>query len=90
MSLSRYACKTDSNSLAIKHALENVGCTVQRLNEAGVPDLLVARNGKMWLMEVKSPKGKLTVAQQSWHKWWRAPVFVVKTVEGALNLVLGE
>jgi len=90
MSLKRWAAKSDSGTLAIKHALEQVGCTVQKLNEVGVPDLLVARNQKMWLLEVKDKRGKLTPAQESWHKWWRAPVFVVRTVEGALNLVLGE
>jgi hypothetical protein len=89
MTLRRWSARTDTNALEIKLALENVGCTVQRLSEPGVPDFLVARNGRVWLLEVKGAKGKLTPAQVAWHKWWRAPVHVVRTVEGALNLVLG-
>ncbi len=90
MSLRRWAAKADDNAQEIMLALRQVGCSVQRLSEPGVPDLLVARNGRLWLMEVKKPKGKLTPIQKEWHANWQAPVYVVHSVDEALHAVIGQ
>ena len=50
----------DANEPEIVKALEAAGATVTRLNEAGVPDLLVGYQGKTKLLEVKRPVTKTT------------------------------
>lgn len=51
------ARQRDVNEAEIVRALEAIGATVTRLNEAGVPDLLVGYQGKTKLLEVKRPLG---------------------------------
>lgn len=56
----RRAAKRDANELAIVEALETCGCTVRRLNDADLPDLVVWRpawGSFVRLLEVKSPAG---------------------------------
>ena len=38
----------------------------------GFPDLILLRPGRIVLVELKSQKGKATVAQQDWLEAWRA------------------
>lgn len=90
----RYAARTDSNHQLIVKTLRDCGCSVQSLAALGegVPDLLVARNGIMWLLEVKDgskcpSQRKLTPAQQTWKATWKAPVKIVTTIAEALNAV---
>lgn len=56
------AQRRDSHEWAIVHALEARGCMVKRINEWGVPDLLVVPSdgrmrGRIVLLEVKQPAG---------------------------------
>jgi hypothetical protein len=83
------AAKIDANQPEIVEALRSVGCTVQSLATIGkgCPDLLVAKDGKTWAMEVKGPKGTLTPDQVEWINAWNAPVHIVRTVDDALQLV---
>ena len=37
--------------------------------DAGFPDLVLARSGVLWLVELKAAKGRVSEAQQ---EWWRA------------------
>lgn len=90
--MSRYARRTDDNHRAIVDALERVGCLVVSLAAVGngVPDLLVLRAGKLFLLEVKDgakvPSArKLTGEQQSFRKLW--PVHVVLSPIDALRAV---
>src|SRR5689334_13725370 len=92
----RHAAKTDSTQRAIVAALRAAGCSVLSLAAVagGAPDLLVARSGRMWLIEVKRPAGprggasehgqKLGELQREWHARWRAPVGVARTADEAL------
>lgn len=90
----RYAARTDSNHQRIVKALRDCGCSVQSLAALGegVPDLLVARNGMMWLLEVKdgdkcpSQRG-LTPRQEEWIACWKSRVHVVNSVDEALAAV---
>jgi hypothetical protein len=79
--------KRDSNEAPIVAALRAAGCAVQLLhgNTAGVADLLVCCRGRLYLLEVKAPKGKLSPGQTAWHRLF--PVTVVTTVEQALGAV---
>lgn len=90
----RIAAKIDANQPEIVQALRKAGATVQTLAAVGkgVPDLLVARCGKLWLIEVKDgskpPSArKLTPDQVEWHKNWNSPVYVVNNVDEALSVL---
>lgn len=81
--------RVDSNQAAIVEALCKAGCSVQSLCIVGhgVPDLLVGRAGENWLLEVKSPGGKLTAVEAEWLENWRGRTAVVCTIEDALEEV---
>lgn len=90
----RRAAAVDQNQAAIVEALRVVGCTVQPLHAVGqgCPDLLCARNGVNYLIEVKDgskpPSArKLTRDQVLWHDAWRGQVAVVTSVKEALEAV---
>ena len=94
----RRAARRDENEAAIVEALRKVGAFVGRINEAGLPDLLVGHCGKTYLIEVKSPLGpqggaskngqKLKPLQVAFHAGWRGePVHVVRSVADALGLI---
>lgn len=85
--------KRDANHTAIVQALKAAGCSVLDLSAlgAGAPDLLVARQGRVILMEVKNPDGRDRVEphQLAWHAAWRGPpVAVVRSVAEALAAIL--
>lgn len=81
----KYA-RTDINQKEIVNALRSVGATVQSLAPVGqgVPDLLVAFRGVHFLIEVKTPTGKLNPIQTAFHANWRAPIGVCVTTDDAL------
>jgi Holliday junction resolvase len=90
------AKRVDGNHAEIVEALRVYGCAVQSLAAVGhgVPDLLVARNGRWYVMEVKDgskpPSArKLTPDEAAWHERFgrHAVVSVVETVEDALAAV---
>lgn len=85
----RRAAKVDSNQEQIVSALRAAGATVQSLAAIGkgCPDLLVAKNGVMWLFEVKSGKGETNDMQAKWHIRWKADVHVVYGPEEALRAI---
>ena len=87
--MSRRAAKVDANQDAIVCALRAAGASVQSLAAIGkgCPDLLVARAGLMWLMEVKRGAAKPNPAQYDWHANWMADVHVVRTPDDALRVI---
>lgn len=91
MSLRRFAAKADRNQPEIVAALKAAGCDVMFI---GKPvDLLAAKNGVNYLLEVKVPKGKgepggrLTPEQEEFFANWRGQKAVVRTAEEALQVV---
>lgn len=88
----RHNARRDENEAEIVNWLESMGCIVEQLPGGnGRPDLLVGRAGTTWLMEIKSPTGKLNAKQQKWHDKWRgAPVHVVTNPTEALLVVEGK
>jgi len=77
---------SDSNTAQIVKALRDAGCSVNyldphgRRDSAGIPDLLVGRNGVTYLLEVKrDAKSKRTPKQKTWHANWRgrSPIVVL-------------
>jgi hypothetical protein len=85
----RRAAKVDANQDQIVSALRAAGASVQSLAAIGkgCPDLMVARAGSVWLMEVKHGKGKPNDLQTKWHIAWNAPVHVVYGPEDALKAI---
>lgn len=83
------ARKVDGNQSEIIAALTKCGALVTDLSGVGrgVPDLLVAVGGKLYLLEAKAAKGKLTDAQKDWHARWSGYATVVRTPEQALAAV---
>lgn len=82
--------KRDLNHTEIKQALLACGCSVIDLADAGnsVPDLLVGRAGRSFLVEVKSPKGKEKPGQTQAREAWRGDRWsVVRSVQEALRAV---
>lgn len=86
----RYAARTDQNQSAIVAALRAVGCSVVSLHRVGggVPDLLVGHIGHTYLLEIKTPTGRVSPNQRAWHRAWDGDtVYVVRTPEEALRAV---
>ena len=90
----RKRAKIDSNQTAIVEALRKRGWLVLSLAPmgGGVPDLLIAKPYRYGhpdfqpvLIEVKTPKGKLTPDQDAFiEQGW--PVTVIRSVDEALAL----
>ncbi len=88
----RTRARTDSNHTEVVHTLRYAGCLVQSLASVGkgVFDLLVCcPRGRLYVLEVKSEKGELTDAQDSWYEQWcRSPqVRLVRSASEALEAV---
>ncbi len=86
----RYAPKLDANQEEIVRLLRQCGCSVQSLASvgSGCPDLLVGRQGRNWLLEVKdgsryASQQRLTPLQAVWHEAWRGQVVTVRSREEA-------
>jgi Holliday junction resolvase len=84
----RTAARRDEIEVDVVIALQNVGCSVWRLNDPGVPDLLVGRARQTYLLEVKDPKGTLTKKQRTFHTFWRGgSLSIVRSPSEALRAV---
>ena len=57
--------RRDASEAAIVQALRAVGASVWFLSGAGIPDLLIRYRGRLYAVECKTAKGKLTKHQSS-------------------------
>ena len=82
----RYGSRVDVPQNAIAAALRSLGFTIQHLGKVrnGCPDMMVAKGGVNYLIEVKSPKETLSTAQREWHAKWRGQVVILESVLGAV------
>lgn len=87
--VSRRAAKVDLNHEAIVLAFRRMGCDILSLAPLGrgAPDLLCATKRATWLVEVKSPKGRLNAEQTKWHAAWPQPVFICRGVEDVARII---
>lgn len=85
----RTRAKVDGNHADIVKALRLVGATVQSLASIGkgCPDLLVGYRGRLFLLEVKSPGGKLTADEERWAHEWLPHARVVTSTQDALAAI---
>lgn len=82
------AARTDANHAEIRDGLRAMGYQVSDTHVCGngFPDLVVrSRSGRVVLMEVKMPGGKLTQAETEFHRRWGASVRVVRSLDEAIN-----
>jgi hypothetical protein len=79
--------RRDANHQEIVAALRQAGAAVLDLADVGhgCPDLLVYYAGRFWLLEVKTPTGKLTSDEALFAQTW--PVCVVRSVAEALAVI---
>lgn len=80
----RHDARRDVNEPEIVRALEAVGATVKRLHWC---DLLVGYRGRNYLIEVKTPDGRLTVEQKAIEQEWRGQYTIARTVNDALQTI---
>lgn len=85
-----YAKKVDANQGEIVEALEKVGYSVCVTNMGdGFPDLVIARSSQdAKLVEVKNPRWiayTLTADQKKFHSEWRGQIYIVTSVQDALD-----
>lgn len=92
--MKRRAAKVDRNQAEIVKALRQMGCSVLSMAAIGngAPDLLVARCGRVLLVEVKNSeqcpsKQRLTEDQVSFHRNWNSEINIIHSVDEAIKLI---
>lgn len=79
-----FGSRRDANHKSIVAELRKLGYQVLEMG-GRFPDILVARNGRMKMMEIKTETGHLTPKQIKWHEEWQGPeVPIIRTTEQAL------
>jgi len=79
--MSIYRKKIDAIQPELVDHARKLGASVEMLHRvgSGVPDLLLGFEGKNYLVEVKSEKGKLNKLQVKWHTDWKGQKCVIRT-----------
>lgn len=81
----------DRNAVEIVSALRAAGCCVRFIEfqhqQAGCPDIMVSRDGKMYLLEIKTKGGRLSDAQRAFMDEWQCTIHVVRSIEDAMVAV---
>ncbi len=84
--------KSDGPTKRIVAALKEVGASVEYIRsragrgKGGMPDLLCAKNGTVFLLEVKSDNGELSKEQIAFHGRWKSKIYVAKNEQEALAI----
>jgi len=89
----RHAAKVDDNQMQIVKALRACGYSVAITSQLGkgFPDLVVGRNGKNIMLEVKDEnripsKRRLSEDERKFHDEWRGQIAIVENVEQAIRV----
>lgn len=72
----RLRAKVDKNQAILVKILRQLGFQVIHCHQMGkgFPDLILAKNNKMWMVEIKDGnKAKLTPDQEEFHQSWQGP-----------------
>lgn len=79
--------RVDATQRDIVIALRQVGCQVLHLHMVGkgCPDILVCFRGDLFLLEIKTPSGRLTDAEIRFGHLW--PVRIVRSVPDAYRAI---
>ena len=83
--------RIDANQRAIVKLLRQwPGATVHSTADlgGGFPDLILGYRQQTLILEVKTPKGKLTPQQEDWHSGWTgSPVVILRSEDDAIALM---
>lgn len=81
--------RVDKNHGEVVEALRAAGAVVASTASIGngFPDLIAAKGERVWMIEVKGPKGKLTPDQVKWIGEWPGVVHIIRSKDEALTLV---
>ena len=89
--------RVDQNQNEIIKTFRDLGCSVAITSDLGhgIPDLVVALGlgaGQMFFVEVKDGKKflsqrKLTLDERIFHDAWKGPIYIIETVDQAIDLV---
>jgi Holliday junction resolvase len=79
--------RADKNQNQIVRELRELGYSVLILSQVGngCPDILVSRNSKNILFEIKTKTGKLRKSQKDFLEKWRGEAYVARTTEDIIN-----
>lgn len=86
----QFAKRVDKNHAEIKEVFKKAGWSVFDAKNIGqgFPDLIVGKHGSTFLVEIKTPTGKLTTPQREFMLNWKGgAVVILRTVEEALNFI---
>lgn len=86
----RYRARIDKNQPSIVKELRKLGFSVLCLHQLGkgVPDLLIGKDGRNYLIELKSSdKGKLTTDEAQFFQDWKGNAIVATSIEDIINLI---
>lgn len=85
----RRAAKVDINQTEIVEYLRSIGASVSITSAIGkgFPDLVVGFKGRNYLVEVKTPKGKLTEDQYAFAGNWKGQIAIVRGIVDAADLL---
>jgi len=84
--------RRDINHVEIRDGLRQAGYYIDDTADHGhgFPDLLsVNKNGEIIMLEVKQPGAKLTADEVEYHKHFPGPLYIVRSLEMALDLLAG-
>jgi hypothetical protein len=83
--------RVDLNQVSLVQYARRMGAQVQHLSDVGhgCPDLLVARAGQWYLVEVKYGRNQLTPDEARWHAAFNAPVHIWRTVADVVRTLEG-
>ena len=81
--------RRDANHSEIVNALRGIGASVLDLADVGNggPDIAVGLRGETFLLEIKTPQGKMTRDEMNFMAEWRGHYMIVRNVEQAIDAV---
>lgn len=84
----RRAARVDANHAEIVNAFRRLGFSVAQTHSLGrgFPDIVVGRNGRTALVEIKAPGGGFTEEQTMFISSWRGALHVVVSIDDVLEL----
>jgi hypothetical protein len=84
--------RIDLNQVELVQYARLLGAHVQHLSDVGhgCPDLLIAHQGRWFVVEIKSGRNPLTPDEARWHEWFDAPVHIWRCREDVVKTLEGE
>jgi hypothetical protein len=90
----RRAARIDGNQNQVVKELRSIGCTVLITSQLkGCFDILVGYRGLNFCFEIKDPskppsQRKLTPDEQKFHDTWEGSVYIIHTIDEAIEIII--